>query len=380
MKSIAGPAALLALVAGPTAAYAKCEALTRGAETLSGDQLVAQYKKVVECDTKVANQVFPQFMRGAGDADTLLALSMVAIEADIWNAVWEMVGKLSSYEARDEVAERLGMACEYNPKVVGFLQGAYFGLRDIDFVQWDDALVACQAPDFAAWLNQQVENPPPKLYDDKWNALADALVQRLGPDALPILAQSAVAAAGNGGPFESILMKMETAVAPELGETMNPADQARLEEALVAMARQLGAEKARAIADRLANAGSDARAAELLPTVYPGRAQGGLFWYGGVSVESGECEGGVKTAVLHTSMVADPGARWIIATAVEGPLRSVKPKLDKCTVDVPWPVLTSPEPFADKGEMDGWVAAIVADWTANGYSVKTKGEKEIRLP
>jgi hypothetical protein len=319
-------------------------------------------------------------MRGAGDADTLLALSMVAIDADIWNAVWEMVGKLSSYEARDEVAERIGMACEYNPKVVGFLEGAYFGLRDIDFVQWDDALVACQAPDFSAWLQQQVENPPPKLYDDKWNALADALVRRLGPDSLVVLATSAVAAAGNGGPFESVLMKMEAAVAPDLGETMNPADQARLEEALVGMAQQLGAEKARAIADRLANAGSDAKAAELLPTVYPGRAQGGVYWYGSAAVEAGDCEGDGKTAILHTALIGDPGARWIISGAVEGPLRSVKPKLTKCTVDAPWPVLTSPEPFEDRGDLDSWVSGIVNDWTAKGYAVKTKAEKEIRLP
>jgi hypothetical protein len=380
MKQLLASAVVFALTLGAPAAHAKCESVTKGAETLAGDQLVSQYKKVVACDPKVANQVFPTFMRGAGDADTLLALAMVAIDADIWNAVWEMVGKLSSYEARDEVAERIGMACEYNPKVVGFLEGAYFGLRDIDFTQWDDALVACQASGFAAWLQQQVENPPPKLYDDKWNALADALVRRLGPDALTVLATSAVVAAGNGGPFESILMKMETAVAPELGEAMNPADQARLEEALVGMAQQLGAEKARAIADRLANAGSDSKAAELLPTVYPGRAQGGVYWYGAITVEAGDCEGDGKTAIMHTALVGDPGARWIITTAVEGPLRSVKPKLSKCTVDAPWPVLTSPEPFSDKGEMDPWVAGLVNEWTAKGYAVKLKAEKEIRLP
>jgi hypothetical protein len=379
MKHLTALAALLSLSLGASVAQAKCDSLTNSVDMLAGDQLVARYKKVIACDTKVANQVFPKFMVAAGDADTLVALSMAAVEADIWNPVWEMVGKLSSYEARDEVAERLGMACEYNPKIVGFLQGAYFGLRDIEFSQWDDALVACKTEDFDKWLYDQVRNPPPKLYDEKWNALADATVRRLGADALPILADSAKVAAGNGGPFESILMMMETAVAPDLGEEMNPEHKAKLEEALVDMAQALPPEQARAIADRLANAGSDSKAAELLPTVYPGRDSGGYYYYGGVAVESGECEG-EKIAVLHYAVVADPGSRWIITSAVEGSLRSVKPKLAKCTVDAPWPVLVSPEPLEAKGDIDDWLDTIVTTWTEKGYQVKTKSEKETVLP
>ena len=379
MKHLIAFAALLSMSLGASVAHAKCDSLTNSVDMLAGDQLVARYKKVIACDTKVANQVFPKFMVAAGDADTLVALSMAAVEADIWNPVWEMVGKLSSYEARDEVAERLGMACEYNPKIVGFLQGAYFGLRDIEFSQWDDALVACKTEDFDKWLHEQVRNPPPKLYDDKWNALADALVRRLGVDALPILADGAKVAASNGGPFESILMMMETAVAPDLGEDMNPEHKAKLEESLVDMAQALPPEQARAIADRLANAGSDNKAAELLPTVYPGRDSGGYYYYGGVSVESGECDG-EKIAVLHHAIVADPGIRWVITNAVEGSLRSVKPRLTKCTVDAPWLVLVSPEPFESKGDIDGWLEDIVNTWTEKGYQVKTRGEKEIQLP
>ncbi len=373
------PALFAAFMVCAGTANAKCESLTRSVDLVGGDQLVAQYKKVIACDTKVANQVFPKFMMAAGDADTLVALSMSAIDADIWNPVWEMIGKLSSYDARDEVAERLGMACQHNPKVVGFLQGAYFGLRDIEFSQWDDALVACRTEGFDSWLHDQVKNPPPKLYDEKWNALSDALVRRLGVDALPILADGAKVAAGNGGPFESILMKMEMAVAPDLGEEMNPEYQAKLEESLVSMAQDFPPEQARAIADRLANAGSDSKAAELLPTVYPGRDSGGYYLYGGVSIESGECED-EKIAVLHYGIVADPGIRWIITSAVEGPLRSVKPRLTKCTVDVPWTVLVSPEPFEDKGDIDPWLETIITTWTEKGYQVKTRGEKEIRLP
>ncbi len=379
MKVFPAIVTLGALLLGAGTAEAKCESLLRGVDSAGGDQLVSKYKQVISCDDKVANQVFPQFMRAAGDADTLVALSMAAIEADIWNPVWEMIGKLSSYDARDEVAERLGMACEFNPKIVGFLQGAYFGLRDIEFTQWDDALVSCDTEDFNTWLFRQVENPPPKLYDEKWSALADATVRRLGVDSLPILAASATAAAGNGGPFESILMKMELAVAPDLGEEMNPEYQARLEEALVGMAQSLDPDKARGVADRLANAGSEARAAELLPTIYPERESGGYYWYGGVSVESGECES-EKTAVLHYALVGEPGSRWLISSAVEGPLRSVKPRLSKCTVDVPWTVLVSPEPLEDKGDIDRWLEDIINIWIEKGYQVKTRGEKEIRLP
>lgn len=379
MKLLVPVAALLALTFGANTADAKCESLTNSVDMLGGDQLVARYKKVIACDNKVANQVFPKFMVAAGDADTLVALSMAAVEADIWNPVWEMIGKLSSYEARDEVAERLGMACQYNPKIVGFLQGAYFGLRDIEFSQWDDALVACQTEDFDKWLYEQVRNPPPKLYDEKWNALADATLRRLGVDAIPILADSAKVAATNGGPFESILMMMETAVAPDLGEEMNPEHKAKLEESLVAMAQGLPPDQARSIADRLANAGSDNKAAELLPTVYPGRDSGGYYYYGGVSVESGDCEG-EKVSVLHYAPVAEPGIRWIITSAVEVPLRSVKPRLTKCTVDAPWPVLVSPEPFENKGDIDEWLDTIVTTWTEKGYQVKTRSEKEIRLP
>ncbi len=369
----------LGLLAWSSSAEAKCDHLLRGIDGAGADRLVAQYKKVIACDTKVANQVFPQFMRAAGDADTLVALSLAAMEYDIWNPVWEMIGKLSSYDARDEVAERVGLSCEYNPKVVGFLQGAYFGLRDIDFSQWDDALVSCKSASFEEWMIQLVEDPPPKLYDEKWSAIVDALVKRRGRDSLPHLAKGAVVAAGNGGPFEAILMQMENAVAPSLGEEMNPEDRNALEESLVGMARELEPDKARSVADRLANSGSDSRAAELLETVYEGRKLGGYYWYGGAAVEAGDCEG-EKTAVIHFANIAEPGKRWIIVNDSEEPLRSFKPKLGKCQVDEPWPVLVSPEPFEQKGGASSWIETVLPSWEEKGYAVKTKGEKDIKLP
>lgn len=366
------------LLAVSSPAQAKCENLLVGLDGMDGDQLVAQYKKVITCDTKVANQVFSQFMVAAQDAETLVALSLVAIDADIWNPVWSMINKLTSYEARDVVSSRVGLNCVNHPKVVGFLQGAYYGLRDIEFSQWDDALVSCESKEMTDWLVQQVEDPPAKLYDEKWSALADALVQRDQAAALPHLTKGALLAAKKGGPFEAILMKMEAAVAPDLGETMSPEDRTALEQSLVGLARQLPPDLARSIADRLANSGSDAKAAELLPIVYPDRKKGGSYLYGGVAIEAGDC-GGEKQAVIHYAQIQEPGKRWIVMPAVEEPLRAFKPRLSKCTAETPWPVLVSPEPVPSSSAISTWLQSIVKEWEQKGYTVKTKEEKAISL-
>jgi len=383
MKAIALPLAVLGCLVLPRVAGAasKCEPLLQGVDKMTGEQLIAGYQKVVACDAKVAQQVFPQFARVTGDADTLVALSLAAIDADVWNPVWEMIGKLSSYDARDEVALRVGAACATDAKVVGFIEGAYFGLREIDFQQWDDALITCEAPAFDEWLVKQVSEPPPKIYDDKWSALANAFVKRRQRDALPLLAESALKAAQNGGPFEAILMLMEAAVAPAWGDDMAPEDRAALDRILVDMARGLGPDKARAIADRLSNSGSEARAAELLGTVYPGRSIEGAFWYGAASVEAGKCEGkeGPKQAIVHFFPVANPSAYWIILPLVLEPTRALKPKLLKCRLEEPWPVVVSPEPFAAKTDIATWAAGVARQWEATGYVVKVKEEKEIWL-
>jgi hypothetical protein len=361
-------------------AHAKCETLTQGIANLGADQLVAQYKQVMKCDIKTANQVFPQFMRAAGDTDTLVALSLAAIDADVWNPVWEMIGKLTSYDVRDEVANRVGMTCASDPKVVGFLKGAYFALRDIDFLQWDDALVTCEDTEFQNWLVEQVGKPPPKLYDDKWGALMAAVVHRLGPTSLPLLAKAGIAAAANGGPLDAILAQMDSAVAPALGYDLTPENRQLLEETLVGMARQLPPEKALAVADRLATSGSDARAAELLPIVYPGRQQNGFFAWGGASIEAGTCNG-QKQAIVHYAAILEPGKRWIMTGVAEPTLKDFKPKLTaKCQVTTPWPVVLSTEPLKSATDAATWALSVVKTWEEKGFVVKTKDEKTVELP
>ena len=154
---------------------------------------------------------------------------MAAIETEVWTPVWRVLSHDAlDYDVRDQVATVIGEKCTENPKIVAFLKGAYFGLRDLEFQQWDDALVACQDSDWGDWLAQQAQTPPSSMFDDKYNALLSVVGTRLKADALPIFTKAAIKAADNG-PFDAILMQMESAVQPGIGEPIKPEDKARLE-------------------------------------------------------------------------------------------------------------------------------------------------------
>ena len=146
-----------------------------------------------------------------------------------------------------------------------------------------------------------------------------------------------------------------------------------------ASSKEVGPERAKAVADRLANAGAEAAAAQLLPFIYTDRMQGGSFLYGAVSIETGDCKG-KKTAVLHVAQVIEPGKRWIIHNELEEPLRAVKARLAKCTAEEgDWPVATTREPIKGGKDIDSWIADLVKQWEGKGYEVEVKDEKEIRL-
>ncbi len=380
MKTAVALGALGAALLSPVAEAATCKSQLIKAEKAEGAAVVQAYANLMRCDADIAAQSFEKVMQNAGDAESLVGLSMIAIDADKWNPVWGMLGKISDYGAQADVAWLIGEKCVDNEKVGNFLQGAYFGLRDIDFARWDDALISCTSESFETWMVGKVEDPPDKLFDDKWNAVVTAFVEKKKADSLPHLATSAIKAAQIGGPYEAILQHMDAAVQPGLGEEMPPAHKAALADALSTVAKGVTPEQARSVADRLANSGSEEAAAALLPTIYPDRVQGGGgFHYGAVSVELADCKG-TQSAFLHVAIVQDPGTRYLVQTAIDGPMRGVKPKLGKCSAaDGDWPVYVTEAPIQGKGDVETLVDSISEQWASKGYEVKRKDEKPVVL-
>lgn len=358
---------------------ASCDKPLAALKAADSAGVAAAFGDLATCDKTVAESSFLDALGKATDTDALTALAMVAIDKEVWKPMWGALGKISNYEARDEVANAVGAACETQPKVVAYLQGAYFGLRDIEFQQWDDAFISCQDPQLTVWMDKQVRTPPAKHFDEKFVNLMAIYVKKQKVDALPTLTAAAITAADKG-PFDAVLFKMGEAVAPEMGESISPDNQARLEAALVEVASKVDKEKAKSVASQLANSGSDAAAAKLLPVLYGDLAVKGVYTYGAASIESGDC-GGKKQAFIHYAAVAEPGKRWTILKDLEEPLRAEKPKAAKsCTVESPWPVLHSPTPVAASGGVDDWVKGVETDWEGKGYEVKLVKEKAITLP
>lgn len=367
-----------------TNAQAKCESLVRTGANQEGAQLIQTYARLIKCDKEAAQTAYSTFMQraGSGGSEDLSALALVAINNQIWNPVWEMIGKISDYNARDEIASIIGEKCAENEGVVNFLQGAYFGLRDLDFKQWDDALITCAAPAFEEWLIRTVENPPAKQYDEKWDTLASVLVKRQKVDSLKHLSTAAVAAASNNGPYDTILSHMADAIDAPFGQEPNPEDQLKLQAALVNVAKQVDAERALAVAGRLSDAGAQTQAASLLATIYPDRVSSkGVFRYAAGAVESAICKGEEKTVVIHLAIIKEPGKRFDIFEEVTEPLRATKRRLGKCAPDVqPWPIWVSKTPLTTNGSPSESAAALVQDWEGRGYRVSIRSEKAITLP
>jgi hypothetical protein len=154
---------------------------------------------------------------------------------------------------------------------------------------------------------KQVDAPPKARFDEKYDTLLQIYGKKAHADALPHMAGAAIKASQDG-PFEGILGQMDAAVAPEIGDP-TPEDSAKLTEAYMTVAKGVSKEKARAVADRLVNAGDEAKAIEVLKLIYGDRMEGGNFIYGAASVEAGECKG-TKTAILHWAQVTEPAKRW----------------------------------------------------------------------
>ena len=369
----------LALTAS-TASAANCDALVQKAESQSGTDLVATFEQLVSCDKDRASAVYKaSFLRRATDLDTLHALSMAAINTEVWTPVWKQLEFVKDYGLRNEVTVRIGAECAQNPKITKFLETSYLALKGIEFERWKKAFVACEDKALTTWMQTSVEQPPAKQFDEKFTALVGIYTEKARQSALPALTKGAIAAASNGGPFDTILVQMDAAVTPALGGEMSADDKTALEASLVEVATNVDTEKARTVADRLANAGAETAAARLLPRLYPDRIQAGArFLYGAASVEAGDCSG-TKSAIVHVASVTDPGKRWNILSDVEAPMRALKPKLKKCSAEGEWSVATTPEPLQNAKAMEDWIAEIEKNWADKGYEVKTAKEKGIDL-
>lgn len=358
----------------------KCDAYLKRVDTTSGAALVQLFAQVATCDAKLAEDNFTRFMTRADDAEVLTNLSLAAIDAQIWTPVWAMQGKIKSYEARDVVADQVGAACGEHPQVVTFLKGAYAGLREVDFQQWDDALLSCESPELDAWMLSEVESPPEKAFDGKFDTLVAAFVKKKRAAALPHLAKGALAAATTNGPYNTMLQQMEAAVTPPMGEVSSE-DREALRTALLSVAQGVPPDKAREVANRFVTSGDTQAAIDLLPTLYADRVRsGGGFLYGVAAVEAGECKGGVKTALIHYAQISEPGKRWDILQDATPPIQAVKPRLKKCTPEEgPWLVQVTLEPVASPSDIDAWVTTLSRQWTEKGYTTTTRQESAITL-
>jgi len=352
-----------------------CDYLIKRATSGQPEAVAGVYGEMVKCDKKLAEERFGDFMRASGDVGNLVALSEIAINSAIYKPVWAMLEDVTDYSTRDEVAKGVGGSCGSNEAILPFLKGAYFGLGDRQFGLWREAFNACEADTFDSWLVEVVGKPPSITYDEKYNTVLGALVKRKKLDAMPALEGAAVVAGNGGGPFNSIVDKMSDAARPKgFGAEMSAENKAVLETALTNIAKNVPTEQARVVADRLYQSGSEAQAAALLPAVYPDRVQGGgKMLYGVASVEA--CDG---DAIVHYATVSEPSKRWSIQSDVEGPARAFKAKL-KCQATEAWPVLITPEPVANKGEVNTWAEGIIAEWGEKEKVVKGKEEKGITL-
>ncbi len=352
-----------------------CDYLIKRATSGKPEAVAGVYGEMVKCNKKQAEERFADFMRASGDVGNLVALSEVAINSAIYQPVWAMLEDVTDYAVRDEVAKGVGAHCAENEAVLPFLKGAYFGIGDRQFGLWREAFNTCEAPAFEAWLVEVVSKPPTITYDEKYTTVVGALVKRKKLDALPVLEAAAVTAGTTGGPFNTIMDKMNDAVRPEdFGAAISDEAKAAFEASLSNVAKGVPAAQASVVADRLYQNGAESAAAALLPAVYPDRVQsGGKMLYGVASVEA--CGG---DAIVHYATVTEPSTRWSIQSDVEGPARGFKARL-KCEAEGEWPVLITPEPVASKGDVDSWAEGIISEWASKEKVVKGREEKGITL-
>lgn len=365
----------LALGTATEAHAGRCDTYVRASATAKGEALVEAYKRLVTCDVEAARVELPRFLLAAGDLETLVPLALAGVRADAHTQIWDVMQRVP-YEHRTELASQVGAACGTEPKVLPFLQGAYVGQKGAAFTSWTPALTSCASEPLVAWLEAVIVDPPSGPYNEKYNAILSAYTDIRRAASLPKLVEAAKLVGTRGGPFNNLLEAMQGAVQPaSYRDTIKPEDQKALEDALVEVGKGSSPESARLVSDRIYSAGNEALAASLLPAVYPDRVQaGGTFLWAAAATEA--CDG---EAAVHWVSWTEAPKRLAITEAATAPLRALKPKL-KCSAEGPWPVVATPEPFANTADVAAWVAERVAEAEAAGFKAKDREEKKVVVP
>ncbi|MCB9677583.1 MAG: hypothetical protein H6737_20925 [Alphaproteobacteria bacterium] len=361
----------------PTSAHAAgCDAMVKKVGKVPSADLSGVYGELIECDKALATESFNTFMRASEDTGVLVDLSLKAISFEIYEPVWDMLEQIADYQARTEVADRVGALCRDNVGVLPFLKGGYYAMNDRAFKMWSQAFVTCPSDELDEWLQSEIASPPNRTYDDKYDSLLGAIVKRKGPGALGPLQKAAIAASERGGPFTNVLEKMQEAAQPGgMGAKMSDEAKKELVASLVRVGERVRPEQAALVADRLYASGQKTEAAGLLKTVYGDRVQpDGRLLYGVTATE--HCGG---EALIHVVSVFEPSKRWSIQDDVTGPARAFKKRL-KCDTDGDWPVQITTSPVASEADVDAFVATIVQKWSDKNLVVKIRKEKPIELP
>jgi len=352
---------------------AKCSAYVTQGANQKGAELVRTFSKLAACDKDMANENFTgAFLPRATDFDTLVSLTETAINAKVWDATWKMLPAIKDYGVGNDIAAEMGKRCSDNPEILQFLQGGYFALKNNDFMQWDDAYVACENEKMTTWFNQQVTNPPSGAFNEKYNTLLDMLIKKDGVNSLPLMQEAALKAADDG-PFDSILNHMNAAIQPELGSTMSDENRTAFENAVLNIAQE-APHKALELAQQL-NAVQSTKSGELLKLIYADRLSDGLLTYGVAAIEAGECKG-KKQAFIHYAKVTDPAKRMVILPDVIDTMKAVKAK-SKCETEE-WVVTPTSEPVID-GNVDAFLSELQSKYEGEGYKVKLIAEDTIAL-
>lgn len=367
----------MSLLASLSLAWAgTCDPLVAKLSDTPREELTALYAEVVACSPKVGQKAFKDFVRKSGDVETLVDLSLKAIELEQYQPTWDMLEQLTDYRAREEVAHRVGALCQDQVGVLPFLQGGYIAANDRAFGMWAEAFETCPSDALDEWLLARISDPPTRTYDDKYTALLDGLIAKQGDEALPALERAAVAASQRGGPFTTVLEKMRESVQPrDISKSMTDADQKRLADAYLRVGTGgVRPEQAANVADRLYQQGYREQAASLLKVVYGDRVQSdGTLRYGVVSVE--HCGG---EAYVHVASVFEPSRRWNIQPDVDPLARSFKQRL-KCDTDGPWPVTVTRSPVATEADVEGHGAEVAKQWADKGLIVRIREEKPLTM-